>query len=225
MGDDVLGGFDESRRAFLKKALGVAFVAPAVVSFTMDALFEPAQAAPNMTCPNQTFPNQFTCTPANTITGPVYGNVIVNSGSKCIKGATIYGNVSISNGADVNIEDSTLKAGLASNGGGTLLLTGTSVAGQVNVNGNTGFVRIGGSGGDANILSNSLALTNNLGGLLVENNQIAGSVSVVNNTGGCDIRVINNTIKGSLSGSGNNPPAQASGNTVSGQKAGEFANT
>jgi hypothetical protein len=56
------------RRAFLKKAAGAALIAPAIVSFGMDAIAEggttsglPAQSQPNQCLPNQCFPNQALC--------------------------------------------------------------------------------------------------------------------------------------------------------------------
>lgn len=49
---------DLSRREFIRRCLAVGFVAPAIVSFTLDELSTPAFAAPNQTKPNQTKPNQ-----------------------------------------------------------------------------------------------------------------------------------------------------------------------
>lgn len=231
MGDEVFGGFDESRRAFLKKALGLAFVAPAVVSFTMDALFEPAQAVPNMTCPNQTFPNQ-TCT--NTITGNYNGPISVTSGTMCIKNATINGSVTVSNGASLSVENSTIKGSLNSNHGDTLWVTGSTITGPVTVNGNTGFVLIGGNGVNGaagNTLGGGLTVFGNENGVRIDGNQIKGTVTVSNNSGGCGfdpvtgapgaIIVDHNTIGGSLSGTGNNPPPQGT-NSVAGSTGGQF---
>ena len=223
MGDEVFGGFDESRRAFLKKALGLAFVAPAVVSFTMDALFEPAQAAPNMTCPNQTFPNQ-TCT--NTITGNYNGPINVTSGTMCIKNATVNGNVTVSNGASLSVENSTIKGGLTANHADAVWVTGSNITGAVTVNGSTGFVRI-----DGNTLGSGLTVSGNQNGVRIAGNQINGSVNVSNNVGGCGVDPVtgatgaiivdNNTIGGSLSGTGNNPPPQGT-NSVAGSTGGQF---
>jgi hypothetical protein len=66
MSTDRLEELGLPRRAFLKKAVaGTALIAPAIVSFGMDATAEgrkgsglPAQSQPNQCLPNQCFPNQ-----------------------------------------------------------------------------------------------------------------------------------------------------------------------
>lgn len=51
-------GGEINRREFIRRCLAVTFVAPAIVSFTLDQLSTPAGAAPNQTKPNQSKPNQ-----------------------------------------------------------------------------------------------------------------------------------------------------------------------
>jgi hypothetical protein len=65
MSTDRLEEIGLPRRAFLKRAAGAVFIAPAIVSFGMDAIAEapsasglPAQSQPNQCFPNQSFPNQ-----------------------------------------------------------------------------------------------------------------------------------------------------------------------
>lgn len=60
MGEDELGaaGVEFSRRKFVQRMLGVAFVAPVVASFTFDSLASaaPSQITGNQTCGNQGAP-------------------------------------------------------------------------------------------------------------------------------------------------------------------------
>ncbi len=50
MQEKILESIDESRRGFIRKAIGAGFVAPLVASFTMSGLMaRPASAQPNTT--------------------------------------------------------------------------------------------------------------------------------------------------------------------------------
>jgi hypothetical protein len=214
------GSFDESRRRFLKTAVTAAFVAPTVVSFTLDALARPSQAAGNMTvfCPNSSTGNG-SVTPTTIKTGVINGAVNITSGSWLFDNATVTGSITVSNGADVELRNTEVKGGFTANGARDVSIGIGSTLQAITINKSIGFVYI-----DGNTIKGNVTLTQNMAGLRVSNNQITGSVALSANVttcpGGGHV-VDGNTIGGGVSAFNDVPPATGV-NTVAGAHAGEL---
>ncbi|HXA28126.1 MAG TPA: putative Ig domain-containing protein [Candidatus Angelobacter sp.] len=168
----------------------------------------------------------------------IAGSLTISGGSACINGARISGGVSVSGGASVSIVNSTIGSGLTSNGAHLLTVCLSSVGSSMQVSNSTGFVLIGSNGDDTampcagNSINGGVTLNGNTGGLEVGGNpSIKGAVTVNNNVlAGSAVDAENgapeiehNSIKGSLSCSGNAPAPINDGapNTVSGARAGQ----
>lgn len=140
--------------------------------------------------PSQSDPLVFSIDCTTTISG-AHGAVIASSGLTCIRNATISGGITVVNGAQVDIEHSTVSGSIAMNAPGAARICGSTLA-SLTVSAATGFVMVGDPGSAC-------------GG-----NTISGSVSIANNKGGGSL--INNKIGGGTSVSGNNPAWTVSGN-------------
>ena len=166
------------------------------------------------------------------------GNLTINGGSACINGARVSGGVTIGGGASVSIVNSTIGNGITSNGAKLLTVCLSSVAGSMSVTNSSGFVLIGSNGDDTampcagNTLGGGVTITGNSGGVeLGGNPSIKGAVTVSNNVlAGSPVdaentapEVEHNSIKGSLSCTGNTPAPtdDSTPNTVSGARTGQ----
>ena len=138
------------------------------------------------------------------ITGTHNGPLVIGPGVTSLSGATINGPVAILPGAVVSISGSHLSGPLVASRSSSLAVCGTSVSGPVSVSGATGPVLLGGGAGSP-----------------CGPDTITGPVTLTGNTGG--VTVAGNTISGSLSCSGNNPPPGDNGqpNKVSGTATGQ----
>jgi hypothetical protein len=165
--------------------------------------------------------------------GPCTGNLTISGGSWLVSGACIGGTLSVGAGTSVAIINSRINNQLTSTNPGTFALCGTTVAGNTNVTGASGFVLLGDPGDDgcaANTLKN-LSLGSNAAGVEMGANAISGNVSLTNNAGGgpfpddASPELEANRIGGNLSCSANNPAPtnDAQPNVVTGNRAGQCA--
>jgi len=172
-----------------------------------------------------------------TITGSV-SSISVTSGSTCLSGAKLSGNVTVSGSGSLSIVNSTISGGVTVTGGSStaptgfaptgfvptghpaVTICGSTVAGNVTVTGESGFVLIGDTADDAcagNWLKGSVTLSGNSGGLALADNRIGGFVNVTNNVGAGPSPnhvapiVAANVVGGFLLVSGNSPAATDGG--------------
>jgi len=172
-----------------------------------------------------------TVTCDHTITGSV-SSLTLSSGSTCLSGAKVSGNVTVSGGGSLSVINSTISGGLKATGsasssgphapvsGPTITICGSTIAGSVTITGAGGFVLLGDVVQDAcagNWLKGSVSLTGNYAGLALADNRIGGYVKVVNNVGAGPSPlntapiVAANVIGGTLTVRGNSPAATDTG--------------
>ena len=172
------------------------------------------------------------------ITGTV-GSVTGSTGSTCLSGAKVTGNITVAAGGSLSIINSTVNgsvtvtapvagAALVASIGepASLTICGSTVSGSVRVSGLDGFVLVGDRLQDAcagNTLKGSVTINGTSGGLAVADNRISGGVTIANNVGsgapghpGLEVKA--NRIGGYLACTGNSPAVTDAGrpNTVRG---------
>ena len=117
-----------------------------------------------------------------TITG-THGSLTLTSGTTCVIGATISGGITVTHGASLYLENSTVTGGISAGKPGNLSICGSTL-GSLAVTGASGPVVIGDSpanGCTANTFNGSVNLSGNRGGVTVVDNQITGSLLVTAN--------------------------------------------
>jgi 5'-nucleotidase len=154
-----------------------------------------------------------------TITGMRFGTVVVSSGITCFENATVFGGVTVKQGASVVITGGLVTGPVAATGAGTVTLDGAQDIGPISATGTTGAVAL-----DKAKVTGPIVLRSNKGGVSIDTAQVIGPVSVTGNTGG-DAIVAGNTITGPLACSGNDPAPGNDGrkNTVRGPATGQCA--
>jgi hypothetical protein len=146
-----------------------------------------------------------------TVTGTVRGGLDVGSGVVCLDGAVVSGGVNVAAGASLVVDGGSLRGGLNADGAHTVRLTGTEVRGAVRVSGTTSEVMVLGSE-----LTGSLAL---------HGNTQVPSPTWTGDPGGYGPVLAGNSVRGSLSCTGNSPAIADFGaaNDVTGSAAGQCA--
>ena len=166
-----------------------------------------------------------TVTCNNNVSGTVNGSYNVPAtGTTCITNANITGGVNIPAGAKVSIVNSTIGSYLMANSGAsTIIICGTTVPG-ITINNAAGAVTIGDPVGACvgNILSSSIALGSNHGGVRVLGNRIAGGLNATGNNGGPTV-IGGNTITGWLQCSGNTSVTNEGRPNTAGGRTGQCA--
>jgi hypothetical protein len=167
----------------------------------------------------------------HTITGSTRSLTVSPTGSTCISGGTIKGNLTVPAGANLSLVGATIGGVLNIRGAGSVIVCGTTT-GNVSVSGATGFVLLGDPDDDAcaaNTFRGRVSLSDNHGGVELAGNQINGAMSVSGTTGAgpfsddAGAEIESNTIGGALACSGNSPVASndARPNSVKGARRGE----
>jgi subtilisin family serine protease len=137
-----------------------------------------------------------------TITGTHLGPLVISEGVTCLaEGARVIGPITVHAGAGLVSTGASVIGSIFASGASVVDLSGSRFAGPVSITGSTDLVSI-------------------------VDNRIVGSLSLTdNNTGATPIVVSGNTIIGSLSCSGNEPPPVNNGvpNIVVGPKSGQCA--
>ncbi|MFE9244569.1 M64 family metallopeptidase [Nocardiopsis sp. NPDC006938] len=146
---------------------------------------------------------------AETVTGRVNGGLDVDEGVVCLDGADVRGGVTVAEGASLVVRGGSVRGGLTASGAHTVRLSGTEVNGAVSITGTTSEVTLLGSA-----FSGSLALNGNT------------QVPAASWTGGDEGYgpvMAANTVRGSLSCSGNSRAVADFGaaNDVTGSVAGQ----
>lgn len=146
-----------------------------------------------------------------TVTGTVRGGLDVDSGVVCLDGAVVSGGVDVAAGASLVVDGGSLRGGLNADGPHTVRLTDTEVHGAVRVSGTTSEVMVLGSE-----LTGSLAL---------HGNTQVPSPTWTGDPGGYGPVLAGNSVRGSLSCTGNSPAIADFGaaNDVTGSAAGQCA--
>lgn len=173
----------------------------------------------------------------STRTGIINGGLTV-TGSTCLSNATVKGAIIVQPGAALSIINSSLNGSLTSTNATAISICGSNARnGSVTITGTTGFVLLGDNGDDGtpacagNAFAGSVTLNANAGQAEIGGNTFAGSLTVNNTSGvGPDLEttateIEGNTIKGSLSCTGNVPPPTNDGqpNSVTGGRFGQCA--
>jgi hypothetical protein len=117
-----------------------------------------------------------------TVTG-IHPALAITHGSVCLTQATITGSITITNGAILDIEGSTVKGALLSSGAATLRICGSTFIGSVGITQTSGLVVVGGFTDCAgNAVRGGLLAANNHGGGTIIGNTIAGGWVITNNS-------------------------------------------
>jgi hypothetical protein len=125
--------------------------------------------------------------PAACLTKSFNGPLTIGSGqASCVgTGATITSGVTISTGGALYMTGGTIKGSLMVNGASAIYLCGVTVSGGITITGSTGPIMIGGSSSCKNMISGSVSITHNTGGITTyQNNMVSGTLTITNNTGG-----------------------------------------
>lgn len=199
-------------------------------SHSIVATYTPATSA--FTSSNGSYAQTVGCT--QMVTGSP-GSLTFTSGAVCIQNATVGGSVVVSGGASLFVDNSTINGGLRTSGANAVRICNSSLKGSASITDSSGFVLVGADQPScgANAIA-SLVVSGNNGGMRIGGNTAGGSILVQNNhASGTDPVTLSaagnvvrhNTIAGSLSCSGNTPPASNGGvaNSVTGGRSGECA--
>jgi uncharacterized repeat protein (TIGR01451 family) len=118
-----------------------------------------------------------------TITG-VHSSLIVTSGTTCILNATITGGISVTKGAVLDVENSTVNGSISANAPAGMRICG-SHTGTITVSKATGFVLIGDPANNCtpNSVAGSILAASNTAGLVIVNNTVSGTVTATGNSG------------------------------------------
>jgi hypothetical protein len=171
-----------------------------------------------------------TCT--HTLDSTATQSVTVSSGTWCINRSAVQGGITVNPGAGVVVTNSSVSGPISAQGATAFRLCSDRVGGDVSATGGTGFVLVGDPGDDScggNTLQQSASFDGNSAGLDLVGNSVAGSVTVTGTSGtgpqpgDTNPAISGNSIGGSLSCSGNNPPPSNEGhpNAVQGSRDGQ----
>lgn len=175
-------------------------------------------------------------------TDTIQGNLVVRDNDGCsLEGTTVTGNVKVGAGAALLTDGATIDGSVRSAGVYVVGLdNGTRVGGNVVLSGGTGGIYLI----DAHIGGKVMLTANSQSVLGVAESEIGGALTIVSNfensrmfvfdtivggnvrydgNSGNTQQLIDNTIRGSLRCSDNDPPPTVDGNTVSGRTSGECA--
>jgi hypothetical protein len=122
-----------------------------------------------------------------TLTGGHVGTLVVRTGSTCLSGARIRGNVSVRPGAAVEIDKATITGSVRAADPADARICGATIGGSVAVRGASGLVLVGGDPAErcpANRIGGALRLVRNTGGLEAIGNHVRGRVTISGNVGG-----------------------------------------
>jgi hexosaminidase len=169
-----------------------------------------------------------------TISTNVTGTITVPSDQfLCIgSGVRVTGSVTVKPGGGLVATNATISGSIDSDGAQFVTLCGAGIGGSVTIKNGVQMVRVGGAsvGCAPNVIGGSLKLTGNLAGIEAYRNTV-GPTTITGNHGASPLTadgtpaVEGNNVTGSLSCSGNVPPATNRGiaNTATGAKTGECA--
>jgi hypothetical protein len=154
--------------------------------------------------------------------------------SICLIGRNIPGSINVPAGQSLVLINSTVGGSVNASNPASITVCNTTVNGSVNISGASGFVLLGDPGDDncpGNSFGSTVYLANDHGGVEVSHNQHIGGSLILSGDSGSPLlddahpEVEANVISGSLSCSGDSPPASNDGqhNTVSGTRTGECA--
>ena len=123
------------------------------------------------------------------ITGAVTGPLVIKVGQAiCVgTGGSITNGVTIQSGGSLWLSGGSIAGDLTASGASVVTLCALSLEGSIMVTGSTGPVNIGGSTCPAhstNTFSGSVSITHNTGGVTYVGNSVSGSVAITNNSGG-----------------------------------------
>jgi hypothetical protein len=166
--------------------------------------------------------------------GSATGSVRLGSGTTCIIGATITGNLIVPAGASVVLVNSTVRGTLSASRPGSVSVCNTTIGGNVRITGATGFVLLGDPGDDLcqpNNIHGTVTLRSNHSGVELVGNHIDLNASVNGTTGigpfleDIGVEIEGNTIGGKLTCLGNavQPVNDGHANTVTGAHRGQCA--
>ena len=107
----------------------------------------------------------------------------VSRGVVCLYGASVSGGITVTRGAALDLENSTVTGSVSTNGADSVRICG-STTGSIAVSGTTGFVTIGNPSDDCapNTVNGGVTATGNLGGGVVSGNTITGGWTITGNT-------------------------------------------
>jgi hypothetical protein len=208
--------------------------------YSGSASYHPSSASPSQVV---------TCD--ETITGTASSITVWGSGTNCLSGAKITGNVTIPAGASVSILNTTIGGNLTGTGSpeaaitslsslssivggpGAVTMCGSTVGGNVTLSGASGFLLLGDlreDGCAGNWFRGTVSLRSNHGGLALADNRIGGGVSVIDNVGTGPTpdhlapEIEANKIGGYLTVAGNSPIVtnDERPNTVRGNRSGQL---
>ncbi len=153
---------------------------------------------------------------------------VVNGQVVCLAGTTVNGNVSVSPGGALKLDNGYVSGSIVSTQAAYLWVCGTTVRGSVTAQSPTGFVRIGdlsnddGLGCGGNNIRGSVSVLGGMGGFEVGANQIGANLTVNDNVGtshvSTEYEIEGNYVGGALTCLRNQPLPEDDGkpNTVVG---------
>jgi hypothetical protein len=133
-----------------------------------------------------TYPSVASC--GTTLSGPQQ-SLVVTAGTTCLQYASVSGNITVSNGAALDIEGSTVSGRITANGSGPLRICGTTTGPLVAQSAN-GFVLVGdpSEACEPNTINGNAVFASNNAGVVAFDNQITGTLFTPSNTGAGPLR-------------------------------------
>jgi hypothetical protein len=131
----------------------------------------------------------FTVGFSKTLSGKISGSVTVLSGQSVYlsPGTAIGGSVTVQAGGSLSSQGARISSSLTASGATALRLCGTTVSGTVAITKTTGLLVAGDDDGPTacagNMLSGSVSITANYGGVEFDGNTVKGSLTITGNTG------------------------------------------
>ena len=111
------------------------------------------------------------------------GTLTVSTGVICTYGATVSGSITVTRGATLDVENSTVAGSISASGADSVRICG-STTGSIAVSGTSGFVAIGDPADDCapNTVNGGVTATGNVGGGAISDNTISGGWTIADNT-------------------------------------------
>ena len=130
-----------------------------------------------------------TSSPCTTTYTGSHGSVYATSGVNCVSSATVGGDVDVTRGASLDIENSTVSGSVQASKPAAIRICGSTITGNVYITGATGPVVIGdpANGCAANIIRGRVIVASSTGSVTIVGNTISGTITTTGDTGGLTV--------------------------------------